>query len=186
MRISPLLSIRQLEVIFRLGRRRRIQAVSGVSLDIPVGETLGLVGESGCGKSTIARTIVRLQKATAGRILFGGVDLVACKERQLRKLRPHLQMIFQDATASLNPGRKIGRTIEEPLRVLGRADRRERPKSVDWRLTAASSGDAVPGWRNRRITSLRFCAEAGRTEANTPILGHEIRHRVKERRRSQA
>ncbi|MFO7713598.1 ABC transporter ATP-binding protein [Desulfosarcina sp.] len=126
MKNETLLTVSDLTVEFRLGRRRRIQAVCGVSLDIGIGETLGLVGESGCGKSTIARSIVGLQKPTAGNILFAGKDLSQCTGHQLKAIRPQLQMIFQDAFASLNPGRKIGKAIEEPLRVPGMADHCER------------------------------------------------------------
>ena len=89
---------------------------------------LYLVGESGCGKSTIARAIVALQKPKTGEILYHGMALSHCSARRLRRLRPEIQMIFQDAAASLNPGRKIGKTIEEPLRVLRRADGQERSR----------------------------------------------------------
>jgi peptide/nickel transport system ATP-binding protein len=105
-----------------------MEAVSGVSLDIGVGETLGLVGESGCGKSTVARSIVGLQRPTTGKIIFSGQDLSQCTIQQMKEIRPQIQMIFQDSVASLNPGRKIGKTIEEPLRVLGLADRRGRER----------------------------------------------------------
>lgn len=126
MKSEKLLTVSDLTVEFRLGRRRTIQAVCGVSLDIGIGETLGLVGESGCGKSTIARSIVGLQKPTAGKILFAGKDLSRCTDQQVKAIRPQLQMIFQDAFASLNPGRKTGKAIEEPLRVPGMADNSER------------------------------------------------------------
>ncbi|MEJ2641482.1 MAG: ABC transporter ATP-binding protein [Desulfosarcinaceae bacterium] len=120
------LTVSDLVVDFRMDRHRRIQAVAGVGFDVERGETLGLVGESGCGKSTIARSIVGLQQPTAGRILYDGQDLSHGSRHRLREIRPRIQMIFQDAVASLNPGRPIGKTIAEPLRVLGRADRRER------------------------------------------------------------
>jgi len=121
-----LLTVNDLTVRFRIGKHRQIEAVSGVCLDIKNGETLGLVGESGCGKTTIARSIVGLQRPTAGKIIFSGHDLYQCTNHHIKEMRPKLQMIFQDAIASLNPGRKVGKTIEEPLRVLGLADRRER------------------------------------------------------------
>jgi peptide/nickel transport system ATP-binding protein len=126
MKCEKLLTVSDLRVEFPLGRRRRIQAVAGVSFDLGIGETLGLVGESGCGKSTVARCVVALQRPGAGQILFDGQALAHGSDRRLRALRPQIQMIFQDAAASLNPGRTIGKTIEEPLRVLGRADRRDR------------------------------------------------------------
>jgi len=119
-----------LVVEFYISRREKIHAVSGVTFHINKGETLGLVGESGCGKSTVARVIVQLQKPTAGRVLFDGEDLTLCNGKRLRKLRPNFQMIFQDATAALNPSRKIGKTIAEPLRVIGEIDRAERTRLV--------------------------------------------------------
>ena len=124
----PLLSVSDLVVDFRIGGRSTIQAVSGVSLHILAGETLGLVGESGCGKSTIARSIVALQRPTSGQVRYDGEEVWHCSRQRLKTLRPQLQMIFQDAIASLNPGRRIGRTIEEPLRVLGGIDRHERTR----------------------------------------------------------
>lgn len=121
-----LLTVEDLVVEFPIDRRSIIHAVSDVNLYIDSGETLGLVGESGCGKSTLARTIVQLQKPTAGKIWFGGEEMTRCNGRRLSEYRPNLQMIFQDATASLNPGRRVGRTIAEPLRVIGGIDRNER------------------------------------------------------------
>jgi len=121
-----LLAVENLVVEFPIGRRLKIHALSDVSFHIGSGETLGLVGESGCGKSTLARAIVQLQKPTAGRIWFDGEELTRCNGKRLRILRPNLQMIFQDAYASLNPGRRVGRTVAEPLKVIGGIDRNER------------------------------------------------------------
>ena len=127
----PLLAVRNLVVEFDIDRGSKIQAVSDVSFNINNGETLGLVGESGCGKSTVARAIVQLQRPTAGQILFDGEDITGCSKDRLRELRPRLQMIFQDAAASLNPSRRVGRTISEPLRASGEADRRKR-RQMTW------------------------------------------------------
>jgi peptide/nickel transport system ATP-binding protein len=102
-----------------------IRAVDDVSLTIRRGETLGLVGESGCGKSTVGRTILRLYKPTAGRILFEGRDISQLGENDLRPLRRRMQMVFQDPYASLNPRHSVGRIIGEPLRSHGLATRRE-------------------------------------------------------------
>jgi peptide/nickel transport system ATP-binding protein len=101
-----------------------IRAVDDVSLEIRRGETLGLVGESGCGKSTVGRTILRLYKPTSGRIVFDGVDISNLGESELRPLRRRMQMIFQDPFASLNPRHSVGRIVGEPLRTHGLADRR--------------------------------------------------------------
>jgi peptide/nickel transport system ATP-binding protein len=102
-----------------------IRAVDDVSLKINRGETVGLVGESGCGKSTVGRTILRLYKPTAGRILFEGRDISELGENEMRPIRRRMQMVFQDPYASLNPRHSVGRIIGEPLRSHGLANRRE-------------------------------------------------------------
>ena len=102
-----------------------IRAVDDVSLSIKRGETVGLVGESGCGKSTVGRTILRLYEPTGGRILFDGRDIAKLKEKELRPLRRRMQMVFQDPFASLNPRHSVGRIIGEPLRAHALASRRE-------------------------------------------------------------
>jgi peptide/nickel transport system ATP-binding protein len=96
-----------------------IKAVDDVSFEIRRGETLGLVGESGCGKSTVGRTLLRLYKPTAGRIRFDGQDITELGESDLRPLRRRMQMVFQDPFASLNPRHSVGRIVGEPLKVHG-------------------------------------------------------------------
>jgi peptide/nickel transport system ATP-binding protein len=100
-----------------------VKAVDGVSLEIARGETLGLVGESGCGKSTFGRALLRLHEATAGSIVFDGVDITGLGEQAMRPLRRRMQMVFQDPFASLNPRHSVGRIVGEPLRVHGLARR---------------------------------------------------------------
>jgi len=94
-----------------------VRAVDGISFDVKRGETLGLVGESGCGKSTTGRTILQLYKPTAGEVIFDGTDLVHIKAEQMRQMRRRMQMIFQDPYASLNPRMTVAQLVGEPLMV---------------------------------------------------------------------
>ena len=94
-----------------------VRAIEGISFTLHRGETLGLVGESGCGKTTTGRCILRLERPTSGQILFEGTDLATKSEQQLREMRRHMQVIFQDPYSSLNPRMTIGQIIAEPLKV---------------------------------------------------------------------
>jgi oligopeptide transport system ATP-binding protein len=123
-----LLSIRDLVKIYQTDEgifgktKREIRAVNGVSLDIAQGETLGLVGESGCGKTTLGRMILRLIEPTSGSIAFNGQDVLGAGSGDLRRLRRDMQIIFQDPFASLNPRMRVEQIVTEPLVIHGGAN----------------------------------------------------------------
>lgn len=110
--------------------RAWVQAVRGVSLEIGPGQTLGLVGESGCGKTTVARMIARLLKPDSGRILFDGTDIAPLEGRGLKPFRRKIQMIFQDPYSCLNPRMKVGEIVAEPLIIQKEVSRREKREKV--------------------------------------------------------
>lgn len=118
-RPTALLRIENLVVEFPTTQHRTVHAVSGVSFDIEAGETLGFVGESGCGKSSLARAIMQSPPPTSGNVLLDGVDLATLRGRELREQRSRFQMVFQDPVASLNPVKSVGESVELPLRAMG-------------------------------------------------------------------
>jgi oligopeptide transport system ATP-binding protein len=140
---APLVAVRDLEVYFDPGggsawdkftggsaSRRVVRAVDGVSFEIKKGETLGLVGESGCGKSTLGRALLRLTPHTGGQVYFRGRELSQLSSPELRRMRRHMQMIFQDPYASLNPRMTVGQIVSEPLETFGLKRGRERAERV--------------------------------------------------------
>ena len=140
---EPLVSIRDLKVHFDLGggglvdkilgtntEKRVVKAVDGVTIDIQPRETLGLVGESGCGKSTLGRAILHLIPPTSGQVIYKGRDLAHLTGRQLREQRRHVQIIFQDPYASLNPRMTVGQIVGEPLETFNLARGKEAERRV--------------------------------------------------------
>src|SRR3954468_6843519 len=127
---DPVLRVENLVVEFPAGRKRRVHAVSDVSFDVQTGETVGLVGESGCGKSTTGRAIVQLPHPTGGTVTFDGQELTRLKGEELRRTRIKLQMIFQDPISSLNPRRRIKDIVAEPLRIWNIGDEASREAKV--------------------------------------------------------
>ncbi len=133
---GPLLSVENLHVHYpqrgpRLLQRGTVfKAVDGVSFDLAPGECLGLVGESGCGKTTVGRAILRLIPATGGRVAMEGVDVLAARPAQLRPLRRRMQIIFQDPGGSLNPRMRVGAALAEPLEVHGLARSRQAARAI--------------------------------------------------------
>jgi oligopeptide transport system ATP-binding protein len=132
---NNLISLKDFRVHYKIGgglfkARKIVKAVDGVTLDIKKGETLGLVGESGCGKSTLGKAILRLVEPSGGKAFYHGKDLAHLSKNEMREQRKHLQMIFQDPYASLNPRMTVGQIIGEPLRTFGLAN----GKSADERV----------------------------------------------------
>jgi peptide/nickel transport system ATP-binding protein len=145
---DALLRVEDLVVEFAAAGRGRVHAVSGISLDLLEGETLGLVGESGCGKSTTGRAIMQLPPPTSGHVTFDGVELTELHGADLRRMRPRMQMIFQDPISSLNPRRKVGDIVAEGLDIWEIGDKPSRKEKVDELL--ATVGLDPDSARNRR------------------------------------
>ena len=137
---EPLLSVKNMQVYFPVRRGilarvvDHVKAVDGISFDVYRGQTLGLVGESGCGKTTAGRAILRLIEPTAGRVIYGGTDIASLGSRELRNLRKHFQIVFHDPYGSLNPRMTIETALTEPMQIHGigknKADRRERAAAL--------------------------------------------------------
>ena len=134
--MSALLEVEDLRVHFPVGgglfagRKRWCRAVDGISLDLSPGETLGIVGESGCGKTTLGKAICRLVRPTGGEVRVDGADALRLRGGRLRRYRRRVQMIFQDPAESLNPRQTVGQILEEPLRIHRRGGPAERRRRV--------------------------------------------------------
>jgi peptide/nickel transport system ATP-binding protein len=173
----------QLVVEFRSGRQT-VQAVSGVSFSVRNGETLGLVGESGCGKSTTGRALVQVQPPTSGRVFYKNQDLTQLKPRELRRVRTKIQMIFQDPISSLNPRRRVRDIVAEPLNIWGRGTKKERAAKVREMLLAVgidpdTAGDRRPqefsGGQCQRISIARaLMAEPDLLICDEPVSALDV------------
>ncbi|WBB99944.1 ABC transporter ATP-binding protein [Solwaraspora sp. WMMA2080] len=141
------LRVEDLTVRFPAGRGRSVQAVSGISLDARVRETVGLVGESGCGKSTTGRAILQLPPPTSGSVRFDGTELTALHGERLRRTRTRLQMIFQDPISSLNPRRTVRDIVAEGLRIWHREGGPAARRRVDEVLDAVGLDPRLVGDR---------------------------------------
>jgi peptide/nickel transport system ATP-binding protein len=145
---DTLLRVENLVVEFKSGKNQVVHAVTDVSLDVLEGETLGLVGESGCGKSTTGKAIMQLPQPTSGKVVFDGTDLTGVQGKELRELRTQLQMIFQDPISSLNPRRKVEDIVAEGLNIWKTGTKQERSDKVDDMLLTVGLDPAVA--RGRR------------------------------------
>ncbi|MEO5321976.1 ATP-binding cassette domain-containing protein [Mesorhizobium sp. CC13] len=172
---APLLQVKGLKKHFAMskpflnrllegGETQTVKAVDGLDLEIPRGKTLSLVGESGCGKSTVARLIMGLSNPTGGSIVFDGTDISRAPAGQPAAIRRRMQMIFQDPYASLNPRWRVGDIIAEPLRTYGlcetrEAERREVDRLLEFVGLNAKDGDKFPhefsGGQRQRISIAR-------------------------------
>lgn len=169
---SPLLSVRDLKTHFPVKRGilqrtvDHVKAVDGVSFDLAPGETLGLVGESGCGKTTVGRTVLRLIPATSGEVFFEGKPVFSQSAVQMRALRREMQIIFQDPGGSLNPRMRVGRLVGEPLVVHGLATGDELRSRVEdllercglWKQAADRYPHEFSGGQRQRIGIARALA----------------------------
>lgn len=184
----PLLAVRDVYKTYVLKRGQSLKAVDGVSFSVMPGEVLGLVGESGCGKSTLGRCLLRLHDVSSGQILFEGQDITLLPEHTLRPLRQRMQMVFQDSYASLNPRRRIGDLLAEPLRVHRAPDgHRRTASSIAHRLAELMDLVSLPqsaleryphefsGGQRQRINIARALALAPRlVVADEPVSALDV------------
>jgi len=145
---EAMLRVEDLVVEFRSGRKQTVYAVTDVNLDVLPGETLGLVGESGCGKSTTGKAIMQLPPPTGGHVTFDGTELTTLSDSDLRQVRTQVQMIFQDPISSLNPRRKVEEIVAEGLNIWKMGTKEDRSKKVDDMLLTVGMDPAVA--RGRR------------------------------------
>jgi peptide/nickel transport system ATP-binding protein len=128
--VDSVLTVRDLTVEFKISKDKVVKAVSGLSFDVVKGETLAIVGESGCGKTTLARAVLQLPPPNSGEVIFNGTDLTSLPKENLRSARTSMQMIFQDPISSLDPRMTVQQLIDEPLEIWGRGTREERDERI--------------------------------------------------------
>ena len=129
--VDSVLTVRDLTVEFRVAKDKIVKAVSGLSFDVVRGETLAIVGESGCGKTTLARAILQLPPPNSGEVVFDSTDLTQLPKENLRSARTSMQMIFQDPISSLNPRMTVHQLLDEPLEIWDRGTRAERDERIN-------------------------------------------------------
>lgn len=126
-----ILAVKDLVVEFRISHKHTVQAVSGISFDIVKGETLAIVGESGCGKTTLGKAILQLPPPNSGEVIFDGTDLTKLSREKLRAARTSMQMVFQDPISSLDPRMTVSQLIDEPLSIWDRGNSAERAEHIN-------------------------------------------------------
>ncbi|WP_435062453.1 dipeptide ABC transporter ATP-binding protein [Halobaculum sp. EA56] len=188
---APVLSASDLEKHFEtgnvlddlLGRGETVRAVDGIDLEIGAGETLGLVGESGCGKSTAARAILRLHEPTGGTVVYQGRDITAASKGELREVRRDLQIVFQNPQSSLNPRRTVGQILRRPMKLHGLADadeRRERARELitevglDERHLERKPGDLSGGQQQRVAIARALAVNPELIVLDEPVSGLDV------------
>ena len=134
--VDAVLTVRDLTVEFRVAKDKIVKAVSGLSFDVVRGETLAIVGESGCGKTTLARAILQLPPPNSGEVVFDSTDLTQLPKENLRSARTSMQMIFQDPISSLNPRMTVHQLLDEPLEIWDRGTRAERDERINKLLSS--------------------------------------------------
>lgn len=150
--MPPLLEVEELEVVYRSRfSRGGHRALRGIDMTVDRGETLGIVGESGCGKSTLAKAIMRLLEPTGGCVRFDGQDLRQIAPREMRRLRRHMQMVFQDPIDSLNPRRTVADTIADSLKLVG-VGGTEAAERIDTVLTRMGLDPALSSRRPHELS----------------------------------
>jgi peptide/nickel transport system ATP-binding protein len=154
---QALITVEHLVVDFPAPRGQKVHAVSDISFDVYPGETLGIVGESGCGKSTTGRALLQLPKPTSGKVIFEGVDLTGLSSEEMRQVRTKLQVIFQDPISSLYPRRTVAQLVLEPLAIWDVGSEEDRVERVRLMLSEVNMDYDTVSWRRPYEFSIGQC-----------------------------